>query len=575
MDDDRSTWRLAFGSLRTRIILFLTLALLPIGAVAVYQTSRVIHEAQRLAERDVLARTVGAASKLEGILQRAFGAAEGLGVAAYRAGPGTPECTAVMEHFILTHIDYSFAGFVSADGTMSCTNTGEVVEYAETETWASFSADPRPRAFVSRMGHISRQPVLVAFVPINDPETGALLGAQAVSTPEWLTEALLEASTEEVMLALVAPDGARLASARDADGASRVLGAGLRPDALDIPDSGRFFHAETTDGAKSVALVPLIEDWIYVAGVWEDSGQRLSAPFFGGWMAPVFPILMWLASLLVAYLAVDQLVLRNLDRLSLRMRGFRWDRQGRHVVVRPDAPHEIATIAESYNAMVDRIAADRATMQQNMREKELLLREVHHRVKNNLQLIASILNMQIRTVEAPEARQILARVQERVMSLSKIHKALYSGDQVDSVRADLLLSELVDGVLEFALPRRLGAEVTVDLHPVRLDPDRVVPLSLLVTEAVTNAAKHLGRAAGEPLQILVALWHDGISGEIVFTTANSRGPDRVFTNAVDGSTLGARLIEAFAGQLGGDLTVEEDARQHRLTLRFHPEAGGH
>lgn len=575
MGKNGSVWRHVLGSLRTRLVLFLTLALLPIGAVAVYQTSRVIHEAQRLAERDVLARTVGAASELQGVLQRAFGAAEGLGIAAYRSGPDTPGCTAVMEHFIRTHVDYSFAGFVSRDGTMSCTNTGEVIEYAGTKTWDSFSAEPRPRAFVSRNGDISRQPVLVAFVPIFDPATGAFLGAQAVSTPEWLTEALLEASTEDVTLALVAPDGERLVSAREWDGAFPLRDADLRPGALDVPPGGRFFDAEMTGGVTQVALVPLIADWIYVAGIWDDPGRRLAAPVYGGWVAAMFPILMWLASLVVAYLAVDQLVLRNLDRLSVRMRQFRSDRQGDHVHVRQDAPDEIVTIAESYNAMVDRIASDHAAMQRNMREKELLLREIHHRVKNNLQLIASILNMQIRTVNDPEARRILTRVQERVMSLSAIHKALYSGERVDSIRADLLLAELIDGVLNVALPRRVGAEVTVDLEPVRLDPDRLVPLSLLVTEAVTNAARHLGTTDGRPLSVAVSLAQEGEDGTIVFTTENSRGPDRVFADASDGSALGTRLIEAFAGQLAGNVSIEEDARRHRLELRFRPDAVGH
>jgi two-component sensor histidine kinase len=214
-------------------------------------------------------------------------------------------------------------------------------------------------------------------------------------------------------------------------------------------------------------------------------------------------------------------------------------------------------------------------MQRNMREKELLLREIHHRVKNNLQLIASILNMQIRTVNDPEARRILTRVQERVMSLSAIHKALYSGERVDSIRADLLLAELIDGVLNVALPRRVGAEVTVDLEPVRLDPDRLVPLSLLVTEAVTNAARHLGTTDGRPLSVAVSLAQEGEDGTIVFTTENSRGPDRVFADASDGSALGTRLIEAFAGQLAGNVSIEEDATRHRLELRFRPDAVGH
>jgi two-component sensor histidine kinase len=564
-----------FSSLRTRLIVFLTVALLPIGGVAVYQTVRVIQEVDRLAQSDVLARTTRAASELQRVLQRAFGAAEALGAAAVRTGAESGACDDIMRRFVDNSLDYSFAGFISADGLMACNNGGRTIDYGGTPNWEEFIADPKRTAYVRSRGAISEQPVIIAFIPIRDPDTNEFLGAQAVSTPSWLTDTLMEVARENVSLVLIAPDGEILAASRDIADPGPIADARLAPADLDVPPGGRIVDFTGDDGeTRPAALVRLIPDTLYVAGFWEGDEPRGTA--FGGRATPVFPILMWAASLIVAYLAVSSLVLGNLSRLSDRMRRFRSDRHGVHFLVRPDAPQEFVTIAESYNAMVDRIAEDHDTLTANVREKELLLREVHHRVKNNLQLIASILNMQIRSVRSPEARRILTRVQDRVMSLSTIHKALYTGDRLDVVDADALLTEIIDGVLNNGLPSEAVSGVRVELDPLRLDPDRAVPLSLLATEAMTNATKHLGTPPGGTPRLEATLRHLE-DGTVVFTVVNSRGEGKAEGPDGDGTTLGNRLIDAFASQLEGRTEVQETDDEYRLVLTFHeapPAAGG-
>lgn len=557
-----------FSSLRSRLVLLLTIALLPIGAVAVYQTSELIGETRRLEERDVLARTVRAANELEAVLQRAYGAAEALGTAAYQEGPANPACSAIMRQFAEANLDYVFAGFIDADGMMTCSSSGDAIDYAGRPVWEEFAANPRPLARVSSMGDDSREPALVAFVPIHDAGTGALLGGQAVSVPQWLTEALLEAGLETVDVALYSPEGDVLAASTGLGRAETFDRITLRPEDMDIPERGRLVEAEDLEGnTYPVALLPLIEDRIYVAGLWNGNARPSAVSAMDGGVAPVFPVLMWVASLIVAFIAVNALVLKHLRRLSTHMSRFRSDEAVQHFSVRSDAPGEIRSIAESYNAMVDRIAADRETLQDNLREKDILLREIHHRVKNNLQLIASILNMQIRGVKAPDARRILTRVQDRVMSLSTIHKALYSGANVDSVEAEKLLQEVVSGVLNVALPAAVSARIDVDLKPVTLDPDQAVPLSLLATEAVTNAAKHLGTPEDGPPEIRVTL-SEAPEGSITFSVTNSRGLHVNTEDPIDGSNLGAKLIEAFASQLEGNLQVAESEAEYRLSVTF-------
>jgi two-component sensor histidine kinase len=251
------------------------------------------------------------------------------------------------------------------------------------------------------------------------------------------------------------------------------------------------------------------------------------------------------------------------------MRLYRADQPGHAFVTLPDAPIEILAIADSYNRLLDRVAEDTTKLQDNVAEKETLLREVHHRVKNNLQLISSILNMQMRGVEDDHARRILSRVQDRVMSLSSVHRALYTETQLQNVRADLLLAEIIDGISDMGSSANSQLDITVDLKPIRLDPDQAVPLSLLATEAMTNAVKYVGAEDGAPASIDVTL-RETEAGEVTFTVRNTRGsaggqdPDA----EVSGTGLGARLIKSFASQLGGDVEIEQTDMVYDLRVRF-------
>jgi two-component system, sensor histidine kinase PdtaS len=564
---DRRRVRLLPGSLRTRLILLLTLALLPIGAVAVYQTMNVVGEAHRLAERDVLARTARAAGRLQAVLQRAFGAAEGLGAAAWQAGPGTEACTRAMRHFVEASQDYSYASFVGTDGDAACASSAAEIDYSRSLDWEAFAADPGPTVYVSGRDAAPGQPVLIVFVPIRDPATGALLGGQAIAVPEWLTEALLEAGLEEVALALFTQGGDILAASTGLDRSGPFRAVTLRPEVLDIPAEGRLVQGDDGQGrTHPAAIVPLIEDWIYVVGLWNGETPPRAIGFLGGSVAPVFPLLMWAASLVVAYLAVDSLVLRNLSAITRRMRRYRAGDRECLLETDEDAPREFRVLAGRFNEMMERIAEDRDRLEENVAEQRLLLREVHHRVKNNLQLIASILNMQIRGITSPEARRTLGRVQDRVMTLSTIHKALYSGERVDRVRADLLLDEIIRGVIDVGLPRPEEVDLCVALAPLALDADRTVPLSLLATEAVTNAVRHLGAAPGARPEIAVELSRTE-GEEVRLSVRNTRDPGRP-PRGETGGTLGSRLIEAFAAQLSGRLEVAEEAGDYRITLVF-------
>jgi two-component sensor histidine kinase len=194
--------------------------------------------------------------------------------------------------------------------------------------------------------------------------------------------------------------------------------------------------------------------------------------------------------MLVAYLASQNQVLRHVRSLRRSIIAFAG---GSRLVDPPDlsaAPNELRDVGDAYERMMASVLQDAAAMEDSMRQKEVLLREVHHRVKNNLQLIASIMNLQIRKSVNPEARALLKNLHERVMSLATVHRELYQTSGLVDVQADELLQTIVTQVLRMGTTLDRQVETKTAFDPVRLTPDQAVPLSLILTEALTNALKH-------------------------------------------------------------------------------------
>ena len=133
------------------------------------------------------------------------------------------------------------------------------------------------------------------------------------------------------------------------------------------------------------------------------------------------------------------------------MREFAEHRRLPEGALKAGAPAEIAEMETGFSAMAERILREDAETEDRLHEQKVLLREVHHRVKNNLQLISSIINMQMRQIDSPEARHVLRRVQDRVLGLATIHRNLTQTD-AGTIRADVVLREIVDQLALMGAP---------------------------------------------------------------------------------------------------------------------------
>lgn len=296
---------------------------------------------------------------------------------------------------------------------------------------------------------------------------------------------------------------------------------------------------------------PLVGDSLYV---------MLSAPSPGllSWarLNPltglVLPLVTFAIVLVTVFIAADRVIVRWLVYLqriaALYARG--------RLSVRParaeDMPTEIRDLAETLEDMADAIVARDASLRDSLAQKDALLREIHHRVKNNLQVISSLLSMQQRALADPGARAAMSDTRQRISALALVYRALYQGPDLQRVELRVFLEELTAQLV--AGESMNGPAVRTELHadPLMIDPDRLAPFALFAVEAITNAQKHAFAGRGGLLSVDFRVR----DGEATLEIAD----DGVANDeALGGTGVGRTLMTAFARQLRGRSEVMRNA----------------
>jgi len=198
----------------------------------------------------------------------------------------------------------------------------------------------------------------------------------------------------------------------------------------------------------------------------------------------------------------------------------------------------------------------------------VLIKEIHHRVKNNLQVIASMLRLQSSTIEDRQLRQLFDQSQGRVASIALIHEKLYKGDDLAQLDLALYLKELF---AELVTLNDVGESIRhrTDIEPgLTLDLNTMVPLGLILNELITNSFKHAFKDRPKGL-IELSIRRAG-EGEIDLQYRDDGVgiPQEKLLN--DGATLGVSLIEGLVEQLNGFFTVDSDGTGTRYHIRFKP-----
>ncbi|RFC55370.1 sensor histidine kinase [Brumimicrobium aurantiacum] len=192
----------------------------------------------------------------------------------------------------------------------------------------------------------------------------------------------------------------------------------------------------------------------------------------------------------------------------------------------------------------------------SLKEKETLLQEIHHRVKNNMQIISSILRLQNNYVEDQETKVILSESINRIRSMSGIHERLYKFKNFESINFSDYLLELTNEVIyTYKQDTKLNIEIEDDLADIRFNIKQAIPCGLFVNEIISNAVKYAfkGREKGN---LFLSLKH--IDGNIELAIGDDGVGFPKDFSIEDSETLGIQLIDSLVDQLDGSLEIKNE-----------------
>ena len=195
----------------------------------------------------------------------------------------------------------------------------------------------------------------------------------------------------------------------------------------------------------------------------------------------------------------------------------------------------------------------RNEVQKRILEKETLLKEVHHRVKNNLQTVSSLLSLQSRTITDPKISSIIKSSQNRVVSMAMVHEMLYKRDDyLSKIELRPYVKELCDYLVRSIRGSNDRVKVKLDIDDMKLSIDTVIPLGLIINETITNALKY-GITEDYKGRIQVSVKKIGEKRYEMFLGDNGIGyPEDVDPKNI--TSLGLKLIYNLGRQLRGSIT---------------------
>ena len=524
---------------RVRLALALLLALAPVLIVSALQSAI----AARQAAIEHQAALAGAAERSAATARASIAAAE---ILLETLSPGSVglECASRLAQARGRVPGYENLIRFDADGRVECAAAGAPADPdRRLRPWFAELAAGQAITVTSDAGaHYADQPAVLASVRAFDAEgrfNGVLTAVIDLSSlrPKALDPALPNFS----QVAVTDQRGRLLSTTRaaafPADFGSHLAGTGPPATWLGIDRTGR---------PRVFSSAPLVGTEVFVV---------LSAPMNGvvSWAVinPVSAFALPILAFVLAFLAVGFVAERGVIRWIVYLRRFASIYARGRYTVHPtravQAPPEIRQLAETMDSMASTIAARDAAARLALVQKEDLLREIHHRVKNNLQVISSLLNLQERALSDPAARTAMSDTRQRISALALIYRALYQGPDLRRVELRDFLDELIAQTLMGESVRGAPIRTELLIEPLEIDADRLAPLALFAVEAITNARKHGLDHSGGVLGVIFQVRGENAELSISDTGLPGAPP------ATMGEGVGRTLMTAFARQLRGEV----------------------
>lgn len=530
-------------TLNHSLLLAVLIAMLPIGFISVTQGFLNRKHAQTLVEESLTTAALATAS----VQQEPFAMAERQLQTLVKdedVVTATSKCSSQLERALGSQEMVLNLVRSDASGRVQCSVlpiTGS--ETFADETWWRTASKTKQFSITGPVfGSISKRQVFIAVQPLFT-DAGEFDGMITAGVRlSWMKHALAKTTLSTEAVAAIADENGRIILTAEPTTLKKidVTSPFAKPDNI----------VDTTGATWTYATAPLYARKLFV--VYAEPQSKLGDYARNQFRADLLiPILALLLTSVAVWIGVNRLVVRWLRELAeLANRFTRGDYTGnRDQFAR--APVEITSLSDDMHSMAEAISQRNRDLESALAATKSMAREVNHRVKNNLQMVMSLIALQSAQITDDEAKLALDQTRARMGALALIHRLLYDyGNQAEAGHIDFysIMPELCAQLVADAAI--YGREV--DLHctsdHVIGTVDQAIPLTLFIVEAVTNAYRHAfpdGRRGN--------LWVNlAINGKQAILTIRDDGVGFEGTSV---GSMGMMLIEAFARQLNGVLTT--------------------
>lgn len=391
---------------------------------------------------------------------------------------------------------------------------------------------------------VAHRNVVGGILPLRTPR-GEFDGVMALALDIGWFDVLLHTKPipTGAVVAVFDPAGQLMAS-NDQDIARQVFANSPVP-------SDDALRAATANGESwSFALVPLLNNATAVGFAMRDR-DLFASTYLHVATYLLLPVLMLGLASAAIWIAAD----RQITRWIVYLRRIATAYARGHYAIRPvaleEAPSEFRMLGETFSTMAAAVQDRDRRLREALAQKSLLIKETHHRVKNNLQIVMSLLSLQAGKVRDPAAQNALRQTQARVNALALVHRILHEIEDLGAVDLQRLIHDLARQIQEGFGADRRDLRLELDIAPRFAPSDLAVPITLFTVEALTNAFKHAYPVGARGGQIRVSLVP--IEGGKLRLAIEDDGTGLEGEPSSNG--IGSRLIQAFAQQVGGTATV--------------------
>lgn len=196
-------------------------------------------------------------------------------------------------------------------------------------------------------------------------------------------------------------------------------------------------------------------------------------------------------------------------------------------------------------------------IQKSLEEKEILLKEIHHRVKNNLQIVTSIINLQSKQYKDAESKAVLQGSKNRIKSMSLIHEFLYQEDQLTGIKVQDYVKKLSSHLLSAYGYEVYSIEYDIKPKHLILDVDTMIPLGLIINELITNSLKY-GFSQNQDQPIIITMETKGEEKLILKVSDSGEGFIMKEDNRKVNNSFGFKLIKSLLRKLDGSIEVDQN-----------------